>query len=110
MKISIPAVILSGAGLGLTLVYSQQTAPDTPSKAQQILRQKMSELDRANSLPSKEELLGEVQRLHKEGKISDQQFDSFKKNINEQYVVPAGAPFWSIEKYWQPSDSGDEAL
>jgi len=91
MKISIPAVILSGAGLGLTLVYSQQTAPDTPSKAQQILRQKMSELDRANSLPSKEELLGEVQRLHKEGKISDQQFDSFKKNINEQYVVPAGA-------------------
>jgi len=25
-------------------------------------------------------------------------------------VVPAGAPFWSIEKYWQPSDSGDEAL
>ncbi len=25
-------------------------------------------------------------------------------------VIPAGAPFWSIEKYWQPSDSGDDAL
>lgn len=25
-------------------------------------------------------------------------------------VVPVGAPFWSIERYWQPSDSSDEAL
>ncbi len=25
-------------------------------------------------------------------------------------VVPAGAPFWSIERYWQPSDGVDDAL
>jgi len=25
-------------------------------------------------------------------------------------VLPAGAPFWAIEKYWQPSDRGDDAL
>ena len=72
MKISKPAIILSAAGLGLTLVYSQQSTPETPTKAQQILRQKLAELKAGESLPGKGELLADVERLHKEGKISDE--------------------------------------
>jgi len=90
MKISKPAIILSAAGLGLTLVYSQQSTPETPTKAQQILRQKLAELKAGESLPGKGELLADVERLHKEGKISDEQFTKFKKNINEQYSSPGG--------------------
>ena len=44
MKISKLAIILTAAGLGLTLVYSQQSASDTPTKAQQILRQKLTDM------------------------------------------------------------------
>ena len=90
MKISKPAIILSAAGLGLTLVYSQQSTSDTPTKAQQILRQKLAELKAGESLPGKGELLADIERLHNEGKISDEQFAKFKKNINEQYSSPGG--------------------
>src|SRR5947199_175989 len=90
MKISKPTLILSSAGLGLMLVYCEQGSNDTSSKAQQILRQKIAELDNANALPSKDQLLADVERLHQEGKISDQQFETFKKNIREQYVAPEG--------------------
>jgi hypothetical protein len=92
MKISKPAIILFAAGLGLTLVYSQQSTSDTPTKAQQILRQKLAELKTGESLPGKGELLADVERLHNEGKISDEQFAKFKKNINEQYSSSAGGP------------------
>src|SRR5882672_12715651 len=90
MKISKPVLILSSAGLGLTLVFSEQPgkANCTPTKAQQILRQKLAELNNAGSLPSKDQLLGDIERLHGEGKISDEQFAAFKKNIQEQYVAP----------------------
>src|SRR2546426_1057346 len=88
MKISKPAIILSAAGLGLTLVYSQQSTPETPTKAQQILRQKLAELKSGESLPGKGELLADVERLHTEGKISDEQHARMKKNINEQYAGP----------------------
>src|SRR5437667_3778243 len=91
MKISKPAIILSAAGLGLTLVYSQQSSSETPPQAQQILRQKLAELKAGESLPGKGELLADVERLHNEGKISDEQFAKFKKNINEKYS-PAGGP------------------
>ena len=90
MKISKPAIILSTAGLGLTLVYSQQSTSDTPTKAQQILRQKLTELKTGETLPGKDALLADIERLHKEGKISDEQFASFKKNINEKYSSPEG--------------------
>src|SRR5437016_1871853 len=102
MKISKPAIILSAAGLGLTLVYSQQSPrvplldrsrtveSDTPTKAQQILRQKLAELKAGESLPGKGELLADIERLHNEGKISDEQFAKFKKNINEHYSSPGG--------------------
>ena len=90
MKISKPAIILSAAGLGLTLVYSQQSTSDAPTKAQQILRQKLAELKAGESLPGKGELLADVERLHNEGKISDEQFAKFKKNINEQYSAAGG--------------------
>ena len=90
MKISRPSLILSSVGLGLTLVYCEQGTNCTPTKAQQILRQKIAELNNANSLPGKDQLLADVERLHKEGKISDQQFETFKKNIHEQYVAPGG--------------------
>jgi len=90
MKISQPILILSSAGLGLMLVYCEQGSNDTASKAQQILRQKIAELDNAKALPSKDQLLADVERLHQEGKISDQQFETFKKNIREQYVAPEG--------------------
>src|SRR6266496_1726464 len=90
MKISIPAIILSAAGLGLTLVYSQQPTSDTATPAQQILRQKLAELKSGESLPGKGQLLADVERLHNEGKISDEQFAKFKKNINEQYSSPGG--------------------
>src|SRR5436309_13398060 len=90
MKISKPAMILSAAGLGLTLVYSQQSTSDTPTPAQQILRQKLTELKAGESLPGKGQLLADVERLHNEGKISDEQFAKFKKNINEQYSSPGG--------------------
>jgi len=89
MKISKPVLILSSAGLGLTLVYCGPGTNCTPNKAQLILRQKLAEMDTAESLPSKDQLLADVERLHKEGKISGQQFETFKKNINEQYVAPA---------------------
>src|SRR2546427_13281627 len=102
MKISKPAIILSAAGLGLTLVYSQQSPrvplldrsrtveSDTPTKAQQILRQKLAELKAGESLPGKGELLADIERLHNEGKISDEQYARMKKNINEQYAGPGG--------------------
>src|SRR5256885_3652461 len=88
MKISKPVLILTSAGLGLMLVYCEQGAERTPSQAQQILRQKIAELNNANTLPSKDQLLTDLDRLHQEGKISDQQFETFKKNVNEQYVAP----------------------
>jgi hypothetical protein len=91
MKISKPALILFAAGLGLTLVYSQQSSADKPTQAQQILRQKLAELKGAQTLPSKSELLADIERLHNEGKISDEQFATFKKNINQKYG-PLGAP------------------
>src|SRR6266702_666698 len=90
MKISKAAIILSAAGLGLTLVYSQQSRSDAPTKAQEILRQKLAELKAGESLPGKGELLADVERLHNEGKISDEQFAKFKKNINEQYSSSGG--------------------
>src|ERR1041384_702878 len=90
MKISKLVLILACAGLGLTLVYSGPGTNCTPTKAQLILRQKIVELSTAESLPSKDQLLADVDRLHQEGKISDQQFETFKKNINEQYIAPAG--------------------
>src|SRR5216117_4318832 len=90
MKISKPAIILSVAGLGLTLVYSQQSTSDTQTKAQQMLRQKLAELKAGESVPGKGELLADVERLHNEGKISDEQFAKFKKNVNEQYSSPGG--------------------
>src|SRR5437667_4744781 len=90
MKISKPAIILSAAGLGLTLVYSQQSSSETPPQAQQILRQKLAELKAGETLPGKGELLADVERLHNEGKISDEQFSRFKKNINEQYSSSGG--------------------
>jgi hypothetical protein len=34
--------------------------------------------------------LADVERLHNEGKISDEQFAKFKKNINEQYSATGG--------------------
>src|SRR6266571_1463731 len=91
MKISKPAIILTAAGLGLTLVYSQQSTSEAQTKAQQILRQKLADLKAGESLPGKGELLADVERLHNEGKISDEQFARFKKNINEQYS-PSGGP------------------
>ncbi len=90
MKISKPAIILSAAGLGLTWVYSQQSSSETPTQAQQILRQKLAELKAGESLPGKGELLADVERLHNEGKISDEQFAKFKRNITEQYSSPGG--------------------
>src|SRR6266404_922551 len=90
MKISKPVLILSSAGLGLTLVYSGPGTNCTPTKAQLILRQRIAELSTSESLPSKDQLLADVKRLQQEGKISDQQFETFKKNINEQYIAPVG--------------------
>ena len=90
MKISRPSLILSSAGLGLTLVYCEQGANCTPTKAQQILRQKIAELNNTGALPGKDQLLADLERLHNEGKISDQQFETFKKNIQEQYATPGG--------------------
>src|SRR6058998_1855155 len=90
MNISKPVLIFSCVALGLTLVYSQQATKDTPTEAQQILRRKIAELNNADALPSKDQLLADVERLHQEGKISDQQFETFKKNIREQYVAPEG--------------------
>jgi hypothetical protein len=91
MKISKSAIVLSIAGLGLTLVYSQQSTSDAQTKAQQILRQKLSELKSGETLPGKGALLADVERLHNEGKISEEQYAKFKKNINEKYSAP-GAP------------------
>ena len=95
MKISKAAIILAAAGLGLTLVYSQQSASDPPTKAQQILRQKLTDMKAGETLPGKGELLADIERLHNEGKISDEQFAKFKKNLNEKYS-PAGAPADSV--------------
>src|ERR1051326_5166167 len=90
MKISMPVVIFSGAVLGLTLAYGQAKTNCTPTKAQLILRQKMADLDAAGALPTKDRLLADVERLHREGKISDQQFESLKKNVKQQYADPGG--------------------
>ena|ERR1041385_7977961 len=92
MKISKLVLILASAGLGLTLVYSGPGTNCTPTKAQLILRQRIAELSTAESLPGKDQILADVERLHQEGKISDQQFETFKKNISEQYVAPVGTP------------------
>jgi hypothetical protein len=88
-------LIVAGAVVSLTLLPADKD-PNTPTKAQQILRQKMSELDGNAAtttpvLPTKEELLNDVQRLHREGKISDQQLETFKKNLTQHYLAP-GAP------------------
>lgn len=97
MKLSKSLVILSSAAVGLTMVTGEDGAPNcTPTKAQQILRQKMTAMDgtakpsSGPKLPSKVELLTEVQRLHQEGKITDQQSKAFRKNINDQYAAAAG--------------------
>jgi len=91
MKISKPGLILSSVGLGLTLVFcGQGTNPTPPTKEQQILRQTIAGLNNANSLPSKDQLLADVERLYKEGKISREQLETFKRSINEQYVAPSG--------------------
>jgi len=92
MKISKAVLVLWSAGLGLSLVYSQQKSDDTPTKAQLILRERIAQLNKGASLPSKEGLLADVERLHNEGKISDQQFENFKKNIDKEYVGPEGNP------------------
>ncbi|PYM15826.1 MAG: hypothetical protein DME18_03295 [Verrucomicrobia bacterium] len=105
MKLSKPLLILSGACLGLTLLTGEHGTNCAPTKAQLLLRQKLSELNNSGSqpeapnslptttdpLPSKAQLLADIQRLHDEGKISDEQFEAFKKNINEQYGVQANA-------------------
>lgn len=90
MKISTPAIILAATGLGLTLVYSQQSTSETQTKAQQILRQKLAELKSGETLPGKSELLADVERLHNEGKISDEQYAKYKKNVNDKYSAPGG--------------------
>ena len=91
MKISKPGLILSSVGLGLTLVFCGQSTNPTLTREQQILRQTIAGLNtNANSLPSKDQLLADVERLHKEGKISGEQFETFKKNVNQQYVAPSG--------------------
>src|SRR5262245_23308276 len=90
MKISMSLLIVSSLGAGLMLTAAEKE--DTATKSQLLLRQKMADLDGAASpLPTKEELWNDIQRLHREGKISNEQFEAFKKNINEQYGVP-GAP------------------
>jgi hypothetical protein len=98
MKISTAAIILAATGLGLSLVYSQQSTSETQTKAQQILREKLAELKSGESLPGKSELLADVERLHNEGKISDEQYAKYKKNVNERYTSPGG-----------PSDSEAQA-
>jgi len=91
MKISKPGLILSSVGLGLTLVFcGQGTNPTPPTKEQQILRQTITGLNNTNPLPNKNQLLADVERLHKEGKISREQLETFKKSINEQYVASSG--------------------
>ena len=91
MKISKPGLILSSVGLGLTLVFCGQGTNPATTREQQILRQTIAGLNtNANSLPSKDQLLADVERLHKEGKISGEQFETFKKNINEQYMASSG--------------------
>src|ERR1051326_3666684 len=90
MKISKALTIFSIAGLGLTLVYSQQSTSDTPTKAQQILRQKLADMKAGETPPGKSELLADVERLHNEGKISDEQYAKFKKNVNERYAGGGG--------------------
>lgn len=92
MKISKPLLVCLGAALVLSpaLAQTQTKTNCTPNKAQLILRQKMADLDAASALPSKDQLLADVDRLHREGKISDQQFDAFKKNVNQQYEDPGG--------------------
>lgn len=52
MKISKLVFLSAGAGLGLTLVYSQQSSSDSSSKAQQILRQKIAELNNPTAAPA----------------------------------------------------------
>src|SRR5213075_2633490 len=89
MKISTPAIILAATGLGLTLVYSQQSS-EAQTKAQQILRQKLAELKSGETLPGKSELLADVERLHNEGKISDEQYAKYKKNVNDRYSSSGG--------------------
>jgi hypothetical protein len=101
MKLSKSLLILSSAGISLTILVGEGGDPNSaPTKAQQVLRQKMVELNGgaapsaatapvATTPPNKVELLTEVQRLHQEGKITDQQLETFRKNINEQYAGPA---------------------
>src|SRR5262245_13374421 len=91
MKLSTPMLVCLGAVLGLALAHGQAKTNCTPNKAQLILRQKMADLDAASALPSKDQLLADVDRLQREGKISDQQFEDFKKNVNQQYDDPAGS-------------------
>jgi hypothetical protein len=86
MKISKSALILSGAAVGLTLVYCEQGTNCVPTKAQLILRQKIADLNGTGSSRSQAQELADVERLHKEGKINDEQFEALKKKINEQYA------------------------
>jgi len=97
MKLSRSLLILSSAAIGLTVATGQDGGPNsTPTKAQQILRQKMAATDGSArpsnepKPPAKAELLIEIQRLHQEGKITDQQSEAFRKNINDQYTASAG--------------------
>lgn len=103
MKFSKPALILSSAGLGLTLAYSQQSNTAAQQKALDVLRQQTAQQATATpapaassatpistaSQPSRDQLLADVERLRADGKITEQQYATFKKNIQEQYAGSA---------------------
>src|SRR6266536_3665656 len=89
MKISKSALALSGAVLGLGLVYCEQGTNCVPTKAQLILRQKIDQLNGTSVSRSQTQQLADAERLHKEGTIDDQQFEALKKEINEQYAAAA---------------------
>ena len=96
MKLSTSVLILLSPGLASIIAYSQQPAADAPTRAQEVLRQSMSQPDpsaaNVSSLPTRDELLADIKRLHGEGRITDQQLELLTKNINEQYLRPAAAP------------------
>jgi len=100
MKFSKPVLFFGCAGLGLTLAYSQQSNSAAQQKALDVLRQTQAgqgapapaapAAPRASaSAPSRDQLLADVERLRNEGRITDQQYATFKKNIQEQYANTA---------------------
>jgi hypothetical protein len=103
MKFSKTVLFLGCAGLGLTLAYSQQSNSAAQQKALDALHQTLAGQGtsapapaaapaaprEAAPLPSRDQLLADVERLHNEGRISDQQYATFKKNIQEQYANAA---------------------